>query len=170
MRTILHTSPSYNWVESPYTVSYLLLVCYPMMSRCRIGLIIWEEKSSLRPLQNVPSAASLSRFGFGHVRMHTPFALTLSSLHLWYSTKPLPKKRCSFGERTFCKGLFSLMLAVVRLISLTLRCMMSGHTSGCCHRAYWRSPDASHLYELRGRSGVTLCGCFSSVWGCVESR
>ena len=40
-----------------------------------------------------------------HVRKHTPFALTLSSLHLGYSAKSLPKKRCFFGERPFCKGL-----------------------------------------------------------------
>ena len=58
-----------------------------------------------RPLHNTPSAASLSRFGLGHVRKHTPFALTLSSLHLGYSAKSLPKKRCFFGERPFCKGL-----------------------------------------------------------------
>ena len=59
----------------------------------------------MRPLHNTPSAASLSRFGLGHVRKHTPFALTLSSLHLWHSAKSLPKKRCFFGERPFCKGL-----------------------------------------------------------------
>ncbi len=45
------------------------------------------------------------RFGLGHVRKHTPFALTLSSLHLGYSAKSLPKKRRFFGERPFCKGL-----------------------------------------------------------------
>ena len=60
-----------------------------------------------RPLHNTPSAASLSRFGLGHVRKHTPFALTLSSLHLGHSAKSLPKKRCFFGERPFCKGLGS---------------------------------------------------------------
>ncbi len=56
-------------------------------------------------MHNTPSAASLSRFGLGHVRKHTPFALTLSSLHLGHSAKSLPKKRCFFGERPFCKGL-----------------------------------------------------------------
>ena len=59
----------------------------------------------MRPLHNTPSAASLLRFGLGHVRKHTPFALTLSSLHLGYSAKSLPKKRCFFGERPLCKGL-----------------------------------------------------------------
>ena len=48
-------------------------------------------------LHNTPSAASLSRFGLGHVRKHTPFALTLSSLHLGYyakvSTELLPAHR-----------------------------------------------------------------------------
>ena len=60
---------------------------------------------SVRPLHNTPSAASLSRFGLGHVRKHTPFALTLSSLHLGHSAKSLPKKHRFFGERPFCKGL-----------------------------------------------------------------
>ena len=50
-----------------------------------------------RPLHNTPSAASLSRFGLGHVRKHTPFALTLSFLHLGHSARSLPKKRCFFG-------------------------------------------------------------------------
>ena len=59
----------------------------------------------MRPLHNTPSAASLSRFGLGHVRKHTPFALTLSSLHLGHSAKSLPKKHRFFGERPFCKGL-----------------------------------------------------------------
>ena len=58
-----------------------------------------------RPFHNTSSAAALSRFGLGHVRKHTPFVLTLSSLHLWHSAKSLPKKRCFFGERPFCKGL-----------------------------------------------------------------
>ena len=60
-------------------------------------------------MHNTPSAASLSRFGLGHVRKHTPFALTLSSLHLWHSAKSLPKKRCFSGERPFCKGLMRLL-------------------------------------------------------------
>ena len=59
----------------------------------------------LRPLHNTPSAASLSRFGLGHVREHTPFALTLSSLHLRYSAKSLPKKHSFFGRDHFAKVL-----------------------------------------------------------------
>lgn len=65
-----------------------------------------------RPLHNTPSAASLSRFGLGHVRKHTPFALTLSSLHLGHSAKSLPKKRCFFGERPFCKGLIANIVII----------------------------------------------------------
>ena len=72
----------------------------------------------MRPLHNTPSAASLSRFGLGHVRKHTPFVLTLSSLHLGYSAKSLPKKRCFFGERPFCKGL--LLQEVVQRTTLFL--------------------------------------------------
>ena len=63
------------------------------------------QSHSKRPLHNTPSAASLSRFGLGHVREHTSFALTLSSLHLEHSAKSLPKKHSFFGERPFCKGL-----------------------------------------------------------------
>ena len=58
-----------------------------------------------RPLHNTPSAASLSRFGLGHVRKHTPFALTLSSLHLGHSAKSLPKKHRFFGRDHFAKVL-----------------------------------------------------------------
>ena len=67
--------------------------------------MVARTRTKMRPLHNTPSAASLSRFGLGHVRKHTPFALTLSSLHLGHSAKSLPKKRCFFGERPFCKGL-----------------------------------------------------------------
>ena len=59
--------------------------------------------SLMRPLHNTPSAASLSRFGLGHVRKHTPFALTLSSLHLGYSAKSLPKKLCFSAKDHFSK-------------------------------------------------------------------
>ena len=66
----------------------------------------------MRTLHNTPSAASLSRFGLGHVRKHTPFTLTLSSLHLGHSAKSLQKKRCFFGERPFSKGLLMLVYSV----------------------------------------------------------
>ena len=87
--------------RSPQRGTSFLAIASPLSDRASQRLRI----AILRPLHNTPSAASLSRFGLGHVRKHTPFALTLSSLHLWYSAKSLPKKRCFFGERPFCKGL-----------------------------------------------------------------
>ena len=80
--------------------------CFALLSRGAANRISADGAyHSVRPLHNTPSAASLSRFGLGHVRKHTPFALTLSSLHLGYSAKSLPKKHRFFGERPFCKGL-----------------------------------------------------------------
>ena len=87
-----------------------------------------------RPLHNTPSAASLSRFGLGHVRKHTPFALTLSSLHLWHSAKSLPKKRCFFGQRPFCKGL-GIRISPDLVTSSTQTCNgISTDTYPLCHR------------------------------------
>ena len=80
--------------------------CFALLSRGAANRISADGAyHSVRPLHNTPSAASLSRFGLGHVRKHTPFALTLSSLHLGCSAKSLPKKHRFFGERPFCKGL-----------------------------------------------------------------
>ena len=132
-------------------------------------------KSSPRPLHNTPSAASLSRFGLGHVRKHTPFALTLSSLHLWYSANSLPKKRCFFGERPFCKGLSPCLTT----LSGCEKCMpwesaTGGNTPllpGCpLHRH--RYPP--HLWRVKRNSsppsGQCLRACICPPWRRIAFR
>ena len=63
----------------------------------------------MRPLHNTPSAASLSRFGLGHVRKHTPIA-PLSVPCIWGILQSPCRKSTAFSAKDHFAKVFSYSL------------------------------------------------------------